>query len=458
MGFSSEGRELVTIYTSEGKEIIAVNINGRAFVGDMLLGNTEQLLQHGLLMAITSQPNVKKSDITGNITGKSKGHGITTKAAIVRPSSGFKWPNGIVPYQMSTNLTASARNSLNYAINHWNNSGTGVQLVPRTNQTDYIYMIDGVNNCWSALGHQGGYQELGLGAGCGAGAAVHEIAHALGFSHEQSRTDRDNYVTIVWNNIAPAMQYNFQKITFQEGFDYGTYDYYSIMHYFDTAFTINGYKTILMNDPSIDTSRVGFSTVLSARDIAAAKYLYGGNTASLPNTPNGLIANSITNSSFNLTWSPVSGASNYDVERWDGFAWVSSGTTTNNNITITGLSNIDQFVKVKARNSAGSSEFSDYISVSLTTTPSCTKAPSVPTGLNYNNSTYYNFTANWYQVSGATSYDIQLWSDNGWTNMGNVKANAALLTKMYVGGTNYYGVRANNACGSSAYSDYSVVY
>lgn len=65
--------------------------------------------------------------------------------------------------------------------------------------------------CSSFPGHQGGAQILKLGKvfqnddHCMfEGTIQHELMHAIGFFHEQSRADRDDYVTIIEDNIQPG--------------------------------------------------------------------------------------------------------------------------------------------------------------------------------------------------------------------------------------------------------------
>ena len=88
------------------------------------------------------------------------------------------------------------------------------------------------------VGRTGRKQTVSLDNGCVyTGTVVHEFMHALGFYHEQSRTDRDEYVTINWNNIISGMEHNFKSYGQDEINHLGAkYDVCSVMHYPDWAF------------------------------------------------------------------------------------------------------------------------------------------------------------------------------------------------------------------------------
>jgi len=117
---------------------------------------------------------------------------------------------------------------------------------------------------------QGGRQTINLASGCGTGSIVHEICHALGVFHEQSRPDRGNHIIINWGNIESGHSHNFDS---ELAHNYGTFDFGSIMMYSSWAFSSNGSPTITrVNGTTFSTQRTG----LSINDINALMDMYPG--------------------------------------------------------------------------------------------------------------------------------------------------------------------------------------
>ena len=177
----------------------------------------------------------------------------------------YRWPQGIVHFVTEEAL----RDRVKAAIDHWEKR-TPIRFVERTNELDYI-SFERQDGCWSRVGRQGGMQVISLGGGCGLGPAIHEIGHALGLWHEQSRSDRDQFIEVLLQNVAPNRRHNFDKHV-QDGDDLGSYDFDSIMHYSATAFSTNGQPTIRAKGGQSFGQRNG----LSAGDIAAVKLMYPG--------------------------------------------------------------------------------------------------------------------------------------------------------------------------------------
>ena len=196
--------------------------------------------------------------------------GTTAKTeAVAIDGASYRWPNSVIPYVISSGHPD--KTSIDWAINHVN-ANTNICLVPRTNQTDYIQFVTG-SGCASWVGRQGGRQDITI-SGCSQGSIAHEILHSAGLWHEQSREDRDNYITINWTNISSGKSHNFNKHV-SDGIDIGAYDYGSIMHYGKTAFSKNGANTIdIKIPPGTSTTTIGQRTGLSLKDRQAINYLY----------------------------------------------------------------------------------------------------------------------------------------------------------------------------------------
>ncbi|XP_053178954.1 low choriolytic enzyme-like [Scomber japonicus] len=191
-----------------------------------------------------------------------------------------KWPKAsdgkvYVPYRISNQYSPKRKRTIIRGLESFSRS-TCIRFIPFKRQKDFLD-IRSDEGCYSYLGRQGGKQTVSLDiSGCIYRNTIqHELLHALGFEHEQSRSDRDEHIKIIWENIEDGEEDQFEKVKTR---NLGTpYDYNSVMQYESDYFSKNGKPTMIpIPDPNVP---IGKATKMSPNDILRVNRLYRCNQA-----------------------------------------------------------------------------------------------------------------------------------------------------------------------------------
>lgn len=122
----------------------------------------------------------------------------------------FKWPNGIVPYYFSDEYIERERSSILVAMEIFRKE-TCIRFIHKSYQSQFVeFKKSKDNGCSASIGYrpkEDSPAEVYFTEEClrRTGVIQHELLHVLGLWHEQSRSDRDDYVEILWENILPGL-------------------------------------------------------------------------------------------------------------------------------------------------------------------------------------------------------------------------------------------------------------
>lgn len=201
-----------------------------------------------------------------------------TRSAAIKDKVKY-WPNKKIDYIFANTFSDTDKNNIKKAMANIS-LHTGIVFTETKKTGNYYLKFNLSNGNSSMIGMTKGGNTINYAANQVIGVYMHEIMHALGYFHEHTRTDRDNYVNILTNNIENGKQHNFEKYEIKYlGYDIGDFDFNSIMLYSSYAFGKEGTKTITIKNGGgiIYSNRVN----LSEGDIKGLKFIYGPETIKL---------------------------------------------------------------------------------------------------------------------------------------------------------------------------------
>lgn len=265
------------VYTGlwHGRVVNYTMVNGRAmYEGDIILGHVDPLPAAG---AISNSVGVAYAS--------------------------YLWPkvSGVatVYYEIDPNTDDSA--NINTAISQFNSDFTGlIQWVawnaqaPQSPTYVYISLTGSASGvCEAEEGYQPTFtqpQPMGGASNCTVGTILHEMGHVIGLWHEQSRSDRNSYVTVNYNNVIKGSWPYFEMVG-DNAQNLTLYDYASVMEYPAFSFSRNGGPVIESIPPGIPLNSSEGIPVPSTSDYSAAdkegiERLYGTPPTSVTVTSN----------------------------------------------------------------------------------------------------------------------------------------------------------------------------